>query len=119
MSLRLLVDEDTQAKALVALLRAAGHDVLTVSEAGLEAAGDDLVLDRAAETGRITLTHNCDHFRDMHRSGRYHAGIIAVYLSQYPAKNMGRDDIIRALTNLEASGVPIAGEFVALNEWQF
>ena len=40
MSLRLLLDEDSQAKYLVNLLQIAGHDVLTVNEADLMTQSD-------------------------------------------------------------------------------
>lgn len=40
MSLRLLLDEDTQAKYLINLLRVAGHDVFTVQEANVTSRAD-------------------------------------------------------------------------------
>ena len=62
MSLRLLVDEDTLAKALVGRLRKAGHDVLTVHEAGLTAEPDDRVLEHARRENRFLLTRNWRSF---------------------------------------------------------
>ncbi|WP_334907623.1 DUF5615 family PIN-like protein [Nostoc sp.] len=47
MSLKLLIDEDSQAKRLVNLLQNAGHDVITVNEAGLMSKPDSVVLDYA------------------------------------------------------------------------
>lgn len=63
MGIRLLVDEDLQAKRLVQMLRTAGHDVMTASEAGLDGASDESVLSRATGEGRSVLTRNADHFR--------------------------------------------------------
>jgi predicted nuclease of predicted toxin-antitoxin system len=73
LSLRLLVDEDTQAKRLVKLLREAGHDVLTVEEAGLGAHPDMQVLEYARRENRIVLTRNCEDFRALHEAGTQHA----------------------------------------------
>ena len=56
MSLRLLLDEDSQAKKLVNLLRQAGHDILTVNQTGLMGKPDSMVLDRARQEDRILLT---------------------------------------------------------------
>ena len=56
MSLRLLIDEDTQARLLVELLRQGGHAVITVDEAGLTGEPDARVLDFARQENRVTLT---------------------------------------------------------------
>lgn len=53
MSLRLLIDEDTQDKRLVKLLKEAGHDVLTANEAGLMSQPDPVVFDYAEDDKRI------------------------------------------------------------------
>lgn len=63
MSLRLLLDEDSQAKYLVNLLRAAGHDVVTVKEAGLGSRLDTVILDYASQELRVLLTRNCEDFQ--------------------------------------------------------
>jgi predicted nuclease of predicted toxin-antitoxin system len=47
LSLKLLIDEDAQDKVLVKLLRLAGHEVITVNEAGLMSQPDFIVLDYA------------------------------------------------------------------------
>jgi predicted nuclease of predicted toxin-antitoxin system len=119
LSLRLLVDEDTQAKRFVKLLREAGHDVLTVGEAGLEAHPDTRVLEHARGERRIVLTRNCDDFRALHEAGSQHAGICAIYQDHDASKNMSRAAIVRALANLEASGLALAAQFVVLNAWSY
>ena len=118
MGIRLLVDEDLQAKRLVRMLRTAGHDVMTATEAGLEGASDESVLSRAHCEGRSVLTRNADHFRDMHESGLSHAGILAVFEGRQVRKNMSYTDIARAVSSLEADGLELAGQFVALNAWK-
>jgi len=119
LGLRLLVDEDTQSRRLVDSLRHAGHDILTASEAGLCGQPDAQALARATQDGRLLLTQNCDDFRALHSQGTAHAGIITVYHDSDPSKNMTHRAIVSAIANLEASGIDLSGEFVALNAWQF
>ena len=78
MGIRLLVDEDLQARALVNLLRSAGHDVVTATGAGLGAASDQYVLAYARAQGRVLLTRNAGDFRDLHEVDSDHPGILAV-----------------------------------------
>jgi predicted nuclease of predicted toxin-antitoxin system len=119
LSLSLLIDEDTQAKLLVDLLRGAGHDVVTVQEVTLMAEPDIRVLDHARRESRLLLTRNCDDFRVLHRAQPEHAGIIAIYQDQDSSKNMSYVAVVRALGNLEASGLDPAGQFVVLNAWNY
>lgn len=67
MSLRLLIDEDTQARRLVEMLRESGHNVLTIGEAGVTGIPDTMALEMARSHQRILLTRNCDDlFRTIH-----------------------------------------------------
>ena len=79
MSLRLLLDEDSQAKYLVNLLQIAGHDVLTVNEADLMSRTDSTVLDYARQQERVLLTRNCADFQELHQANPEHPGILAVF----------------------------------------
>ena len=107
MSLRLLVDEDSQAHLLVRLLREAGHDVLTANEAGLQGHDDAAVWQRVCSEGRVLLTRNPADFLPFHVAAQSHPGVLAIYQDNDPAKNMSYADIVRALANAEASGVQI------------
>ena len=78
MSLRLLIDEDSQAKRLVSLLRQGGHNVVTVNEAGLMGQSDPVVLNYASNNNRILLTFNCRDFQTLHLTPE-HLEILAVY----------------------------------------
>jgi predicted nuclease of predicted toxin-antitoxin system len=117
--LRLLVDEDTQAKTLVRLLRDAGHDVVTVEMSGLTSVADSGVLSYAIRESRVLLTRNCGDFLALSRVVGSHAGILAIYQDADPSKNMSYTDIVRAIRNLEESEVLIEGEFVVLNAWRW
>lgn len=119
MSLKLFIDEDTQDKLLVKLLRNAGHDVVTVNEAGLMGKADPLVLDYAIEQDRLLLTYNCDDFEALHQKNSNHSGILAVYRDTNPSKNMNFKAILRAIANLEAASIPLANQFISLNQWNY
>jgi len=119
LSLRLLVDEDTQARLLVRLLEQAGHDVLTVNDAGLMGKIDPLVLDFARQDHRILLTQNCDDFVALHEINPDHPGILAVYNSYDPSKNMSFKMIVKAIANVEKAKIPLASQFIALNHWHY
>jgi hypothetical protein len=117
--LRLLLDEDTQAWRLVDLLRTRGHDVLTVGEADRIGTPDSAVLTLAAATGRVLLTRNCADYLALHERGAAHSGVLCVYQDSDVDKAIRYDDIARALGNLEGSGVPLEGMFLALNAWLY
>ena len=118
-SLKLLLDEDSQAKRLIELLRNAGHDIITVSEAGLERKPDSFVLDYARQERRVLLTRNCDDFHTLHQSNNDHYGILAVYQYAVPSPNMSYDTIVNCITNLEAAELSLINQFIALNSWNY
>lgn len=117
--MRLLVDEDSQGRVLVRLLREAGHDVRTVAEANLEAQTDEAVFVLAKQERRVLLTRNVKDFQALHEEDADHAGLLVEHQDRDPHKNMGERDIVWAIGNLEASGWEVAGQFVALNAWNF
>ncbi|UFP95668.1 DUF5615 family PIN-like protein [Gloeobacter morelensis] len=119
MSLRLLIDEDTQAWRLVELLRAAGHDVLTPQEAGLIGKPDAIVFEYAITTRRTLLTHNCSDFFRLHQANPSHLGILAIYRDADPQKQMSRPAIVRAIANLEELGIDLQQQFYALNHYNW
>ncbi len=119
MSLRLLIDEDSQAKLLVDLLKQAGHDVVTINELELSGSDDTVVLDQAIKQERVLLTQNCQDFEVLHQLNSNHAGILAIYQDSYFSKNMLLQDIVQAISNLETANIPLANQFIALNHWKY
>lgn len=119
MSLRLLIDEDSQAKLLVDLLKIADHDVVTINELELAGADDTVVLDCARKQGRVLLTQNCRDFEALHQLNPNHPGILAIYQDNYSSKDMRFKDIVKAISNLEAAGIPLANQFISLNHWNY
>jgi len=99
MQIRLYLDEDAMARAVVTGLRARGIDVTTVLDAGMSAADDDAQLEYAARQGRVLYTFNVGHFCRLHKTylaqGKDHAGIIVVHRQRY---SVGEQ--IRRLSNL-------------------
>ncbi|MGL5808170.1 MAG: DUF5615 family PIN-like protein, partial [Xenococcaceae cyanobacterium] len=114
---KLLIDEDSQDRLLVKLLREAAHDVITVNEAGLTSQPDKIVFDYAKTNNRVLLTYNCDDFQALHEANLIHSGILAIYRSSNRSKNMNFKDIVRAIANLETTKIPLNNQFVSLNQW--
>ncbi|WP_019505868.1 DUF5615 family PIN-like protein [Pleurocapsa sp. PCC 7319] len=119
MSLKLLIDEDSQAIALVKTLRKANHDVVTANEANLMGQPDRMVLKYAIQNNRIVLTRNCRDFEALHKANPNHSGIFAVYQEANPLKKMSRQDIVKAITNLETAKIPLRNQFFSLNHWNY
>jgi predicted nuclease of predicted toxin-antitoxin system len=117
--MRLLLDEDSQGRRLARLLREAGHDVLTVGEARLDAHTDAEVLAGAKREDRVLLTRNVKDFRALHETDVKHPGILTEHQDRDPAKNMSAAEIVRAIGSIEASGWNVAGQFIAINAWNF
>ena len=115
--MRLLVDEDSQAKVLVRLLKSYGHSIFTVNDLGIAGAPDEEVLTVARKTNRVLLTHNCNDFKELHISGLCHAGILLVYRSSNRAKNMDYQSIAQAVNNLEKLGMELSNQCIELNHW--
>lgn len=98
---RLYADEDFPWGA-VQVLRNAGHDVLTVAEAGRCGTADPDVLVDATADGRAVLTHNHRHFKRLHARGQPHAGIISCKRDDNDLPGLAQriHDAITAVPNL-------------------
>lgn len=117
--MRLLLDEDSQGRRVARLLREAGHDVRTVGEAGLGSHHDPEVLALARQESRVALTRNVRDFEALHAANPTHPGILVEHQDRDPTKNMTEQEIVRAIGNIAASGWDIAGQFVAINAWNY
>lgn len=108
--MRLIVDESTGA-AVVAYLRAAGHDVLAVAEAMPQA--DDLaILERAEHEARVLVTNDKDFGELAFRFGRTHAGVLLLRLHEDLSTK--RVEIVHAVLDRWADRLP--GRFVVATE---
>jgi hypothetical protein len=80
---------------------------------------DSEVLDYAMQNARVLLTQNCRDFKALHEIKPSHSGILAIYKDGDYSKNMSRKDIVRAIANLEAAGISLINQFIALNQWHY
>ncbi len=87
MQIRLYVDEDAMARALVRGLRARGVDVTTVLDANMSEREDMAQLEHATQQDRVLYTCNVGHFCHLHAQymapSKDHAGIIVVSRQRY------------------------------------
>ena len=117
--MNIYLDDCAYSKRLKHQLEVAGHQVQTPFEAGISGQPDHIHLRYAAEHGLVLLTYNAADFLDLHDRHPDHAGILIVYREADLTRNMSYADIVRAIENLTASGVPIAGRLYVLNHWQW
>jgi hypothetical protein len=95
--------------------------VVEPADAALSGAWDPRHLLHAVQHDLLLLTKNHDDYRDLHQlvqaTSGLHSGILVVRSDNDPNRDMKDGDIVRALQNLEQSGVPLANEFHILNHW--
>src|SRR5262245_59195666 len=112
--MNLYLDDDSAKASLVKLLRSAGHRVFIPADVGLAGAADPRHLTHAVQNVLVFLSRNHDDFEDLHllvqATRGKHTGILIVRSDNDPTRDMKDRDIIRALSNLESSGVPIVNE---------
>ena len=120
--MRLYLDDDLDSNALVALLRRAGHEVVSPRAAGTRGAADEEHLRYAASESLVLLTANAQDFISLHdvwrRQRREHHGILIVYRENNPARDMTFQQIALAVTEVERSGLSLMNTFNNLNFWR-
>jgi len=112
--IKLCLDEDIEAYALIHPLRGRGVDVATTSEAGLAETSDQAQLIWAMEPGRTVLTYNAADFCRLHKrfieEGRHHAGIIVAEQQRHPVGEMMRS-VLRLMAHRDAAAMTARLEF--------
>jgi hypothetical protein len=103
------------------LLLEAGHDVQIRAEVtpSLTGATDEIHFAHARAARRATLTKNPVDFSLLHQQFPDHPGILAIYQDNDPTRDMSYTDIVRAIANLEQTGISINGGFWSLNAYQW
>jgi Domain of unknown function (DUF5615) len=118
----LYLDDCLDGDYLIALLRRAGHTVDSPRQLGTRGIDDPEHLELAAQRNRALVTQNVGDFLELHRTwqneGRLHGGILLIYQENDRGKDMEPPDIVRAIGNLLASGLPIANQVHVLNHWR-
>lgn len=107
---RLYADEQFP-KRVVEYLRALGHDVLTVQEAGKAnlKISDEEVLAFAVNDERMVLTLNRDDFFRLHRLQSNHCGIIACKDDQ------DRERMARRIHEVISAEETLSGKLIRVN----
>ncbi len=120
--MRLYLDDDLDGDLLIALLRRHGHEAVSPRAAGTSGIDDEKHLEYAAARGLVLMTRNAAHFIVVHerwiREGRSHAGILAVYRENNPARDMRPGEIAAAVSRLDESATPLRNSFQNLNFWR-
>ena len=99
----------------------AGHQVQIPAEVDppLVGAKDHIHFAHIQRSGQAILTYNPGDFEALHIADNRHGGVLAVYRDNDPTRDMDYHDMVRAIRNLEAINVPIAGGFWILNGYQW
>ncbi len=121
-TMKLYLDDDSAAALLIRLLRRAGHDVQIPFDVGLNGRHDPVHLKHAALQDRVLLSHNHKDFELLHELvvalQGHHPGVFVVRKDNDPKRDLDSAGIVRAITKLLASGIPIADECHILNHWR-
>jgi hypothetical protein len=116
------LDDSADDDLLVSLLELAGHLVYTPRTESLLGEDDPVHLAHAASSGYALVTKNPADFEALHhewqRKGQRHSGILLIYQDNIRGKDMRPPAIVRAISNLLASGLPIVNELHVLNHWR-
>ena len=121
MSLSIYLDDCAFSYRLRTLLLAAGRQVQIPAEVEppLTGAADQAHFAHARATKRVLRKKKPGDFLHRHQQDPNPAGILAVYQDNDPTKDMNYHEIVRAIANLEGTGVAITGEFWVLNAYRW
>jgi len=97
---------------VVVRLRALGHDVVTVQEAGEQGRDDPRVLERATSEGRCVLTFDRSDFKRLHQNDPIHAGIISC------TRDDDRDALAIRIDRATSTAGNLAGQHIRVNKPQ-
>ena len=120
--MRLYLDDDSAHPLLIRLLRQAGHDVILPADVGMVGKADPVHFIFAAREDRVLISRNYRDFQDLHdlimQTKGHHPGIFIVRRDNGGKRNLSPRDIVRAIGNLLAAAIPVADQYIILNQWQ-
>jgi predicted nuclease of predicted toxin-antitoxin system len=120
--MNLYVDDNMNKALLATLLRKAGHQVTAPTDVGTAGIFDARHFVHAMTSALLVLTKDHQDFEDLHvvvqASQGQHPGILAIRQENDARRDMKDRDIVRAIGNLERTGVPLANIFHVLNYWR-
>jgi hypothetical protein len=122
MPFSIYLDDCSDDDYLINLLRHAGYVIVSPRDGGTLGWDDADHLEYATQHGHALLTHDPQDFQALHNvwqsQGRQHPGLLLVYQDNDSSRDMTANDIVRALENLLASGLPIVNTIHTLNHWR-
>jgi predicted nuclease of predicted toxin-antitoxin system len=120
--MNLYVDDNMNKALLVTLLRKAGHQVTVPADVGTAGVSDARHFVHAVTNALLVLTQDHRDFEDLHlvvqATHGQHPGVLAIRQENDARRDVKDRDIVRAISNLERAGVPVADEFIVLNHWR-
>jgi len=119
LGLRLYLDDSASSRLLRTLLVAADHEVTIPAAVGLSSARDDIHFTYALQRGLVLITKNPEDFEVLYGPEKQHPGVLLVYRDNDVTRDMTDYEIVRAIGNVEASGLPIQGAIHTLNHWRY
>src|SRR5262245_26081056 len=107
--MRLYLDDDMDANALIRVLQEEGHEVMSPRAAAIRGAEDEVHLQYAACHRCAVVTANAGDILTSHQTwqeaGRQHAGILALYRENNPRRDMTYAQIARAISPARTYGI--------------
>ena len=119
MTLDLYLDDCSDGRLQRRVLEADGHVVTSPADVGLRGADDAQHFAYARSRNLVLLTENPRDFRRLHARDPHHAGVLLVYQDNDVSRDMTEHEIARAIRNLLAAGMPMAGHVHVLNHWRY
>ena len=120
--MRLYLDDELASPHLAQRLRNAGHDVQLPADVGMTGKDDSVHLAYAVGQDRILLSRNYTDFENLHdlvvAVQGHHPGILVVRQDNNPRRDLTARGVVRAIANLLAAGVPVADQYIILNQWR-
>jgi predicted nuclease of predicted toxin-antitoxin system len=117
LGLRLLLDENSESKSLIGLLRQSGHDVVGVRELGYKSETDLNILDLAILENRVLYTRDRGYYLwalERHE----HPGIIVEHKLSSGKRNMSYQEILDALEQLQRVVSDIRNMVLTINSFK-
>ena len=120
--MRLYLDDDMDANALIRFLQHEGHEVVSPRAVAMRGAEDEAHLGYAVAQGCVVVTANVRDFLTLHQrwqeERRQHAGILALYRENNPQRDLTYAQIARAVSRLARAGLQLQNTFHNLNIWR-
>ena len=117
MSLRILLDENSEADWFVNLLKESGYEVICLKDFQKKGLSDDAVLESAIHEGCVLYTRDRDFLR-IAKSGAKHPGIIFEYRTNSP-KDMSYAEIVAALSTLLKANENLENKIWIINNYRY